>query len=89
MTYGYDARRPVVADKTERHWENRSVLSGTTWGPTGIFTVPIKMLVDVVKSNVFKSYKLPPTGFGPVTYGLGTSVAVAGGFDASLCVIVS
>ncbi len=29
------------------------------------------MLVDVVKSNVFKSYKLPPAGFGPAAYGLG------------------
>ncbi len=52
--------------------ENCSVLSGTTSGPTGIFVERVKMPVGVVKPNVSKSYELPPAGFGPVTYGLGT-----------------
>ncbi len=39
------------------------------------------MLVAAAKPDFFGLYKLPPAGFEPAAYGLGTSVAVAGNFD--------
>ena len=64
--------------------ENRGVLFCTDSVTTGIFTVPTKILFVAATRDTHNTYKLPPAGFEPAAYGLGTSAAMAGDIGATI-----